>query len=61
MKQVYTIVCTWTMTGTFEIEAESITEAKEKVWDTSLTDAIDSDYVDDTFNIDHDSTGDGNP
>lgn len=57
---IYTIVCKWKVRGEFQIEASSLKEAKEKCFDLDCAESK-SEYVDDSFVVDDDATGEGNP
>ena len=57
---IYTIVAKWQVTGTFQVEAASLKDAKEKVFEREIPE-VTSEYVDDTFEVDHDATGNGHP
>lgn len=48
----YKIPCTWTMYGTYEIEASDIEEAAEKARHLPLPE--NAEYIEDSFNVDTD-------
>ncbi len=48
----YKIPCTWTMYGTYEIEASNIEEAAEKARHLPLPE--NAEYIEDSFNVDTD-------
>ena len=54
MKTKYTIPCSWQMYGHIHIEAGSWDEAIEIAEDDSTSLPSDGDYVDGSFEIDHD-------
>ena len=48
----YKIPCTWTMYGTYEIDASNIEEAAEKARHLPLPE--NAEYIEDSFNVDTD-------
>ena len=48
----YKIPCTWTMYGTYEIQANNIEEAAQKAEHLPLPD--DASYIEDSFRVDAD-------
>ena len=57
MKQIYRIPVTWEMWGVCDIEAESLEEAKAKVFDCNTPLPENPSYIDDTIQIDEDGIG----
>ena len=59
--RTFEVAATWTMQGTLKVQADSLEEAIDKALDTSLAKFEDVEYVDDTFEVDVDTTDDLNP
>lgn len=60
-KMFYTVVCSWVVQGSIVVEANSLEEAKEGVYDMPLPPKQKWEYVDDTFEVDNDATETGHP
>jgi len=56
----YTIAVTWSMSGTYEVEADSLTHAKEKIENYLFLYKVKAlpkgQYIDDSLVIDNDTT-----
>jgi hypothetical protein len=59
MTKIFKIQVVWQVTGTLEIEADSLEDAIELAYEKDLPKR--SEYVDDSFKIDKDSTNEFNP
>jgi len=54
MKTTFIIPCVWSMRGEYRIEAESLKEALEIAEDSPLPETDACDFVEGSFEIDHD-------
>lgn len=61
MIKFFRVHVSWTTVAEYVVEANSLEEAKEKVYDLPLSDAKNPEYLDDSFEIDEDLTNSSNP